>query len=601
MAFGGFGGWLGEADRRIGVLFAAIAFRNWAAALALIVLCSALYLPGIASLPVTDRDEARFAQASKQMAETGDLVDIRFQNAPRYKKPIGIYWLQAASLAVFTDDGEGLNAIWPYRIPSFIAAILAVLATWWAARPIFGRKTALLAGLLLASCLSLAFEARIAKSDAALLASIALTQGGLFRLYLARPGWPTGRLACLFWLALGAGILIKGPVAPAIALLTGLTLCLRDGKRGWLGNLHWRWGLPLMLLAVLPWFIAIGVASKGEFFNRSLVQDFLGKLKEGKENHWGPPGTYFILFWLTFWPAALFASGGAALKLWRQRHLRRALFLLAWIAPFWLALEATPTKLPHYALPLYPAIAMAAAWILRNGAAGFAVPGRTYKQAAALFCVIAACLFGFLAALLWVFDSPIGPGLIVLLALFLPLAGIAGRAAWLRKANLAVAAVVAASIVLYAAAFRYVLPEAAPFWIARNAARAVSAMKDCAQGTVAFSGYGEPSTVFLNGKETLLSSPQTVADALASGRAAFAFVSRRRSPAFEARYRQATGSAPYRLGCLDGFDLNGGHALRLQAYAAAQRQAVPACAPPPMLRCAAKKDVRWRRVLDTKF
>src|SRR5882672_7739452 len=56
-----------------------------------------LWLPGVLSLPPLDRDESRFAQASRQMVESGDVVDIRFGHVPRYKKPAGIYWLQAAA------------------------------------------------------------------------------------------------------------------------------------------------------------------------------------------------------------------------------------------------------------------------------------------------------------------------------------------------------------------------------------------------------------------------------------------------------------------------------------------------------------------------
>ena len=61
----------------------------------LLLLSLALFLPGIASLPVVDRDEARYVQATRQMLETGDLVQIRFQDEARNKKPVGIYWLQA--------------------------------------------------------------------------------------------------------------------------------------------------------------------------------------------------------------------------------------------------------------------------------------------------------------------------------------------------------------------------------------------------------------------------------------------------------------------------------------------------------------------------
>ena len=51
---------------------------------------------GLASMPPIDRDESRFVQATKQMAESGDYVDIRFQEDVRYKKPVGVYWLQSA-------------------------------------------------------------------------------------------------------------------------------------------------------------------------------------------------------------------------------------------------------------------------------------------------------------------------------------------------------------------------------------------------------------------------------------------------------------------------------------------------------------------------
>ena len=68
-------------------------------AAALLVLFSLIaFLPGFFQIPPVDRDEARFAQATKQMLETHEYVDIRFQDEVRYKKPVGIYWLQAAAV-----------------------------------------------------------------------------------------------------------------------------------------------------------------------------------------------------------------------------------------------------------------------------------------------------------------------------------------------------------------------------------------------------------------------------------------------------------------------------------------------------------------------
>src|SRR5262245_29557376 len=60
----------------------------------LVALALLAFVPGFFQIPPIDRDEARFAQATKQMVQSGDYVDIRFQDESRYKKPIGIYWLQ---------------------------------------------------------------------------------------------------------------------------------------------------------------------------------------------------------------------------------------------------------------------------------------------------------------------------------------------------------------------------------------------------------------------------------------------------------------------------------------------------------------------------
>src|ERR1700747_2794066 len=121
----------------------------------LVLVCLASFLPGFFTIPPVDRDEARFAQATKQMIEGGGYVDIRFQDELRYKKPIGIYWLQAAAVQL----GEAVGVprahyrIWLYRLPSLAGAIGAVLATYWAALAFVSRRAALLAGLMMAGSL----------------------------------------------------------------------------------------------------------------------------------------------------------------------------------------------------------------------------------------------------------------------------------------------------------------------------------------------------------------------------------------------------------------------------------------------------------------
>ena len=83
-------------------------------------------LAGVFTIPILDRDEARFAQATAQMLETGDFVEIRFLDDARNKKPVGIHWLQAAS--VWLTSSETAREIWAYRLPSVLGALLAALA-----------------------------------------------------------------------------------------------------------------------------------------------------------------------------------------------------------------------------------------------------------------------------------------------------------------------------------------------------------------------------------------------------------------------------------------------------------------------------------------
>jgi 4-amino-4-deoxy-L-arabinose transferase-like glycosyltransferase len=107
---------------------------HWRACLLLVLLSLGAFLPGFTSLQPFDRDEPRFAQASKQMLETRDFVDIRFQDEARHKKPVGIYWLQAGSVAIGEALGvpQARTTIWLYRLPSLIGAIATVLLTYWA-------------------------------------------------------------------------------------------------------------------------------------------------------------------------------------------------------------------------------------------------------------------------------------------------------------------------------------------------------------------------------------------------------------------------------------------------------------------------------------
>src|SRR5437868_3110421 len=231
-------------------------------AVAFLILCAlVLFLPGFFNIPPIDRDEARFAQATKQMVETGDFVDIRFQDDVRYKKPVGIYWLQSA--VVQTASKLGLQRaqirIWLYRVPSLIGAIGAVLMTYWTALAFVTRRGAVLAGLIMASSVLLGAEARLAKTDAVLLLTVVAAFGAMARVYLSwqrgeDPVHPPWTWPAIFWTALAGGILLKGPPILMFVGLTMVTLAIFDRSAAWLWRLRPVLGLIWMLLLVLPWF-----------------------------------------------------------------------------------------------------------------------------------------------------------------------------------------------------------------------------------------------------------------------------------------------------------------------------------------------------------
>ncbi|HXM30768.1 MAG TPA: phospholipid carrier-dependent glycosyltransferase, partial [Xanthobacteraceae bacterium] len=206
---------------RLAALIDFVTVSHWRAASALLAFSLVCFLPGINSLSPTNRDESRYAQATKQMFESGDFIDIRFQDLARYRKPIGIYWLQAASVGAAEKLGfkNARARIIFYRIPSLIAALASVLLTYWAALAFVRRRYALLAALAMAGSLVLGVEARIATIDASLLVSALAAEGALARFYLFRDEIPPlrqWRLAAIFWTAIAASILLKGPIIPGV-------------------------------------------------------------------------------------------------------------------------------------------------------------------------------------------------------------------------------------------------------------------------------------------------------------------------------------------------------------------------------------------------
>ncbi|HZB91214.1 MAG TPA: phospholipid carrier-dependent glycosyltransferase [Stellaceae bacterium] len=542
---------------------------GWRPYALLLLLSLGLYLPGLAALPVTDRDEARFAQATRQMLESHDFLHIRFQDEARNKKPAGIYWLQSAAVAALSTPESA--AIWPYRLPSLAGALVAVLLTFALGRVLVGGPAALLGAALLGASIGVVVEAHLAKTDAVLLATAAAAQAALGILYAAarRGSAPAPRRwAALFWIAQGAAILVKGPIVPFLSLLTAGTLSLADRDARWLRDLRPLWGVPLMLAIALPWFVAITLATGGAFLGEAAGHDLFGKIVGAQEAHGAWPGYYLLLLFVTFWPGALLLGPAAAWG-WQARGETGARFLLAWALPFWFVLELVPTKLPHYILPAYPALALLAA----RGALALAHGELRRRRwldgiAGALWLAVTLALAAALVLLPLRFAGALDLAGVVAAAI---LAGFGTRlalAVWRRggSGGIAVRAALLALLVL-PPTLALVVPALNGLWLSRAAAALVAQYHPPPGAPIVAVGDSEPSLVFLLGTATREVSPDAAAQVIASSPGAAALVNGADDAAFQQALKQR-GCAARALGRVGGLDYSTGRALALTLYTA---------------------------------
>jgi 4-amino-4-deoxy-L-arabinose transferase-like glycosyltransferase len=530
------------------------------AAVVLLFAVALSMLPGIAGVPPIDRDEPRYTQATKQMLETGDFVNIRFQESPRNKKPIGIHWLQVASATVVGDGAQ--SPLWVYRVPSALGAIAAMLLAVWAARAFLPFGPAAVVGLLVGATVILGVEARLAKTDAVLLATVVAMQGALARVWLE----PAKRWAAplVFWFALALGILVKGPIAPMVGFTTIAVLAVFSG-RSLIGRLRPVTGLLLTAAICLPWFVAIYISTDGAFFANALGDDFLGKAATGQEGHWGPPLMHLALFFAVAWPLSAFTV--AALPRLVRARGAPFLFAAAWVIPSWIIFEVTPTKLPHYTLPLVPGIALAVVATLR-----LVEPPRWSRRLAAVLvgvvpvALLAVVPFGFA----W-FGTPLPWAAIAAIAVAAVTGVFAAAAMWtgrpLLSGRVVIPAVLSAAVA-QGAVWGLTLPALEPVWVSTRLVAAAREVAPCeAPRLLSTGGYNEPSMIFLAGTDTGLIGPEEVVPIAAASPCAVIAARDRVVPRVLAA-AEASGTTLREAAVVEGFNISKGDPVRLVLFVA---------------------------------
>ena len=519
-------------------------------------------LPALMLLPPLDRDESRYAQATSQMLETGDFVDIRFQDDPRWKKPVGIYWMQAVAVAV-TSSVENRD-IAPYRIPSILGAMLAAAACAWAGAAMFGQRAGFLAGAMLGASFLLSTEAGIAKTDAMLCGAVTLAMAGLARIYLAsRAGEvPIRPHKLMFWLGLGLSMLIKGPIGLIVVVPAIIALSVWDRDARWLKRLGWGWGLPLVALIVGPWAIAITIATDGGFWTEAIGGDLAPKIAGGDEGHGVFPGFYLLIAPLLFFPATLLLPAALSAG-WSRRAEPAIRFLICWLVPAWLIFELTPTKLPHYNLPTFGALALLAAAALTRPV------GKLSRQVGAgLTIAVGALLAVGSVWLLTEYGRSTAQTWATMTIVFAILASLIGAFLMLHRAAMtAVIASIALGVLAHGAlagTLRQLRPLSVAPQLEKVLLNANLHPRQGRVGPIAVTGFHEPSLVFLTGRDTELTDATGAARALAESRPVI--VEARDADAF----REAAadlGVAGRAVGVVNGHNYSKGDDVSLTVYA----------------------------------
>ena len=276
--------------------------------------------------------------------------------------------------------------------------------------------------------------------------------------------------------------------------------------------------------------------------------------------HGAPPGYYLALFWVTFWPAAPL-SLLAAPAVWTARREPGARFLLAWIIPAWIVFEIVVTKLPHYVLPLYPAIAILTAgaldtgllsrnrWLVRGTSGWFIVP--------LVICLAAIIISIYIGRQFDLLPWPFATAAIImgLIAWWLYESDGAERS-FLRAA--------AASILIAGALYGLIFPSMTSLFPSVTLAE-IPREAECPDPVAASAGYHEPSLVFLAGTQTLLTDGAGAADFLRQGGCRFAFIDSRQERSF-ARRAEAIGLRYAQGPRIEAFNISGGRAITVAVY-----------------------------------
>jgi 4-amino-4-deoxy-L-arabinose transferase-like glycosyltransferase len=342
--------------------------------------CVAFHVIGTWSIPLVDRDEPRFAEASREMIERGDYIVPHFNNQLRLDKPPLAYWAQVASYKIFGENDFAA------RFPSAIAAAFVAMSILaWGAR-IGGDRVGWWAAIIFTLSLQTFLHAKAAVADMWLVLFVTLAYWAGWELIEHRESRIENRKTKWWWLfyvSLAFGFLAKGPIAwSPLLMLAALKYFARDIEIARRFKLIP--GIALMLAIVALWGVPALIQTHGEFLRIGIGRHVIGRSFSAMESH-GANSWWIYLLLLPFYFVTIFASFFPwAIKLpslmakLRRQHDKIDIYLLCGAGVIFIIFTLIKTKLPHYTLPAFPLMALLFARHIQSerfpkGAATFAV------------------------------------------------------------------------------------------------------------------------------------------------------------------------------------------------------------------------------------
>jgi 4-amino-4-deoxy-L-arabinose transferase-like glycosyltransferase len=329
----------------------------------LIIASSGLYLIGNGSVALWDRDEPRYAQTSRQMWKSGDWVVPHYLDLVRTAKPPLIYWCQAAAMSVLGDNAFAA------RLPSAVAIIILLILLPAVLLRHIGLQRTLWTVFIFATSGLVIANAKFCITDAVLLLWVTIAQFCLYAIWRGNASWP---VVLTMAVAIGLAGLTKGPVVLGFLGMTLVILGvfrLIDSKFiplpaeqtpavGRLTShviLKTIIGLLIVTAITLPWVLMVNHRASA-FLRTAVGHEVWDRMMTPLEQHTGPPGYYLLTIWITFFPWSMFLPTAIGLAI-RYRANPQTRFAMAAIVGPWIMLECVRTKLPHYFLPVFPALA----------------------------------------------------------------------------------------------------------------------------------------------------------------------------------------------------------------------------------------------------